>query len=1033
MKKIISFILVAILCLGVLTSCDVINGLLGNNQPAGPTVEEAANFLHDIYKDKKATTSADFDVVGQVSLNGVIFPVEWTSDNESVSIRPSTKTGFYTVDIPDQNSAEFNYTLTAKISDADGNSATKSYTFTVPVINNSGITSTPVEGVAYKIFLKQGNLNDMRYYALNTTQDGANKFINTTLEPKEGADFYVEIVDGGYKFYTMIGDVKTYVYAKIETTINEETGAKKYSKYIGFNAEEGSVFSYSEAKGGVWTVTAENLVWGVGTYNSFTTISISEESYFTPDKVGSSQFVIQLITSDVANGYEADKLPEAPSEAKDILDKLYALADGESAAGEFKLTGKITELDSYNNPTIVVEGYEDMPVYCYRLSDDRFVVGATITVTALQMKNYGGTYEFMSCTLDDLKLPGNQGGNTSDLGIVDSPEVGVAYKFGLFHGNEGATVFFNGQNYNNYAWYLAYDATGVDVYLEAVDGIDDGFRIYFMNGETKTYIRVYQDSRDGHEKDGTMELTTSTPAEYFTFDYDYNTLIWTNVDGFETYLGSSGTYKSISCSNISYITKDTSYVAHLYAAGATGEEGGNQGGNEGGNEGGETVSGVVDPVVGTAYKFGMVQGNLNKTFYLAGGMNGFYLATTENAAEAIDVYLEETEGGYYLYVLDGESKLYINMVVATGTDGKTHVNGAYEATASTVYTYDDDNQTVVSSLVVGDKEAENYWLGTRNDKNYNTVGPCAVAYEGFYCQFYAIGESDDNGGNEGGNEGGETTTPDGVMTIPEVLKAAEGTAVIVKGTVVEFYENWNTQFNNNSFYIADEDGNKVLVFRTGTKVALGDEVTVNGTATLYNEKVQIAQGSTVTIDVVHVCSEYTDADCLNAAECVVCGAVNGTALGHSYVNDACERCGATKVTGTTVTASKTMAELITALGWGTSTTKQSFTLDDNVSVKIDGGNNTGKAYNGDHIRIYATDTPAGTITISVADGYELVSIKVTTQTGTYAFLCVDGSDADISNSTVSVSGSSVVLNSVKNGSDGKQVRVMAIEVVYQAK
>ena len=957
MKKIISFILVAILCLGVLTSCDVINGLLGNNQPAGPTVEEAANFLHDIYKDKNAITRADFDVVGQVSLNGVIFPVEWTSNNESVSIRPSTKTGFYTVDLPDQNSAEFNYTLTATIADAEGKTVSKSYEFTVPVINNSGITSTPVEGVAYKLFLLQGSFNQ-RYYALNTTQDNANKFINTTLEPKDGADFYVEIVDGGYKIYTTINGVKTYMYAKIETSINEETGAKKYSKYIGFNAEEGSVFSYSEAKGGVWTVTAENLVWGVGTYGSYTTISISEESYFTPDKVGSSQFVMQFITSEVANTLEADKLPEAPSEAKDILDKLYALADGESAAGEFKLTGVITALDSYNNPTIVVEGYEDMPVYCYRLADDRFVVGATITVTALQMKNYGGTYEFMSCTLDDLKLPGgnademtipevlaaaegtevvvsgtvksfyyawddsygncsvyivdedgnqllafrlktkvaigdnitvtgtvaayngvnqiaagctavinssgnDQGGETTDLGIVDAPEFGVAYKFGLFHGNENSTVFFNGQNYNNYAWYLAYgsQADAVDVYLEAVEGIDDGFRVYFMNGETKTYIRVYQDSRDGHEKDGTMELTTSTPAEYFTFDYDYNTLIWTNVDGFETYLGSSGTYKSISCSNISYITNATSYVAHLYAEGATGSE----------------------------------------------------------------------------------------------------------------------------------------------------------------------------GGNEGGNEGGETTTPDGVMTIPEVLKAAEGTAVIVKGTVVEFYENWNTQFNNNSFYIADEDGNKVLVFRTGTKVALGDEVTVNGTATLYNEKVQIAQGSTVTIDVVHVCSEYTDADCLNAAECVVCGAVNGNALGHSYVNGACERCGAAEITGTTVTASKTMAELITALGWGTSTTKQTFTLDDNVSVKVNGGNNTGKAYNGDHIRIYATDTPAGTLTISVAEGYELVSIKVTTATGTYAFLCVDGSDADISNSTVSVSGSSVVLNSVKNGSDGKQVRVMAIEVVYQAK
>ena len=134
----------------------------------------------------------------------------------------------------------------------------------------------------------------------------------------------------------------------------------------------------------------------------------------------------------------------------------------------------------------------------------------------------------------------------------------------------------------------------------------------------------------------------------------------------------------------------------------------------------------------------------------------------------------------------------------------------------------------------------------------------------------------------------------------------------------------------------------------------------------------------------------------------------------------------------TFTASKTVANLITEYGWTSSTTKQSFNLDDNVSVKINGGNNTGKAYSGDHIRIYATDSPAGTITITVPEGYELVSIKITTQTGTYAFLYVDGTTTDISNKSVDVSGNSVLLNSVKNGSDGKQVRVTAFEVVYKA-
>ena len=135
--------------------------------------------------------------------------------------------------------------------------------------------------------------------------------------------------------------------------------------------------------------------------------------------------------------------------------------------------------------------------------------------------------------------------------------------------------------------------------------------------------------------------------------------------------------------------------------------------------------------------------------------------------------------------------------------------------------------------------------------------------------------------------------------------------------------------------------------------------------------------------------------------------------------------------GEHVTASKIVADLITEHGWTGTTTKQQFNLDANVTVKINGGDHSGKAYDNDHIRIYATDSPAGTVTISVPEGYELISVKVSAQTsGTYAFLYVNGTTIDIKNVSTAVSGSSVVLNSVKNGSNGKQVRITAIEVVY---
>jgi hypothetical protein len=124
----------------------------------------------------------------------------------------------------------------------------------------------------------------------------------------------------------------------------------------------------------------------------------------------------------------------------------------------------------------------------------------------------------------------------------------------------------------------------------------------------------------------------------------------------------------------------------------------------------------------------MVQGNVGKTFYLKGGMNGYYMDTTDNIADAIDVYLEETEGGYYLYTMVDGVKTYINMVVSG-----THVNGAYEATATTVYKWNAEKNTITAEVNGAD-----YWFGTRNDKTYTTVGPVKVSYDGFYCQFYGV-------------------------------------------------------------------------------------------------------------------------------------------------------------------------------------------------------------------------------------------------------------------------------------------------------
>ena len=141
------------------------------------------------------------------------------------------------------------------------------------------------------------------------------------------------------------------------------------------------------------------------------------------------------------------------------------------------------------------------------------------------------------------------------------------------------------------------------------------------------------------------------------------------------------------------------------------------------------ISDEIDTTI--PYLFGMVQENVSTedVYFLAGGMaQTYYLATTTDADAAILVYLEETDGGYFLYTMDGESKLYINMVLS---DDGAHVNGAYESAPSTVYNYDWELYTLVAEV-----NGDIYAFGTRNDRNYTTMGPVKVSYDGFHADLY---------------------------------------------------------------------------------------------------------------------------------------------------------------------------------------------------------------------------------------------------------------------------------------------------------
>ena len=273
---------------------------------------------------------------------------------------------------------------------------------------------------------------------------------------------------------------------------------------------------------------------------------------------------------------------------------------------------------------------------------------------------------------------------------------------------------------------------------------------------------------------------------------------------------------------------------------------------------------VVDaPEAGVAYKFGMIQESVSMTdvYYLMGGMNGFYMATSNNVENAIDVYLEETEGGYYFYTMDGENKLYINMVVSA--DG-AHVNGAYEATASTVYTYDEEMDTIVTTV-----NDALYRFGTRNDKSYTTIGPVQVEKGNFFCRFYGEKEATD-----------PTEPAEGVLTIAEAI--AMGSAMEhntyteekykVTGVIESVYQ---TTYGN--MRLVDEAGNVLTIYGTWSadgsirydalevKPVAGDTVTIYGPVGNYDGAAQIKNGWIVE----HIPGEPSESDPAEEPDAVI--------------------------------------------------------------------------------------------------------------------------------------------------------------------
>lgn len=416
-----------------------------------------------------------------------------------------------------------------------------------------------------------------------------------------------------------------------------------------------------------------------------------------------------------------------------ILNDAYALEEGASMEEEVTLTGKITSIDTpydsnYKNVTvtIVIEGYDDKPIKCYRLAGDgadTLAVGDTITVTGT-ITNYQGTIEFgQGCTVKEIvKGDGttvdNNNNNTNNNNNSNNNNNNTNNNNNSNNNNNNNNTNNNNNNNNN--------TTTLKLVTDQAKILKDAFAL--GKNETTPYIaqlegKVISVTKEYNEQYGSVTVIMTVGGKNITC---YNMKVGNVSGGSKVKPGDTITVKGV-IKNFYYDEADTSGTVEFTWDEASQTEvvltklvvG---------KEESKTLSVVDNPVVGTAYKFGFLSTAKNATYYAVGGMNGYYMSTSTSSAVAIDVYLENANGGYYIYAMIDGKKKYLDMQ-ETGA----HVNAVYVDAPGKVFTYDTEKKTLVANCTKNGEESV-YAFGTYG--TYVTIGTTDTAKEGYECHFY---------------------------------------------------------------------------------------------------------------------------------------------------------------------------------------------------------------------------------------------------------------------------------------------------------
>ena len=590
MKKFLALLLVALLACSVFVACD----FGGNEEESSSTtevtydLEGAAEYVKGLYKDDLKITAVDYTVVSQVIVAGVTYEIDWTVDSDKVTVGEPAD-GKVVIGVDEKSPEEVEYKLTATIKAGDGTTTTVNFKLTVPkyevnshadyMAAQKGDTLT-IEGIVVAINSKAAGNKYNHLFIADTTVTGGYYCYSVTEDPaKLGIEVGMTVkVTGTMEPYSGMQEIKNGQVAVLDTTIQEvpvvditeefTTGAN-LGAFVGLQVsikgvEIGTQELEKDTSQYLWFAIGEQTGY-VRTYvTDFpTTLKADDKAAIDADHAAhfgykadvtgililynGAPYLIPMSVTPFTNYVEVIKTP-----AEKVEDEKAALS----------FDTVITENTTIELPS-VGKYYEDVTITwaidneAFAIADGKIAIAlgaeqAVINLTATIVCGDVTDTATFTIKVDSV---------STDLfvsEIVDTPVANGEYVMVLNQVSLGKTFYFAGYMDGYYLATTEKADKAVTVYVEAVADVEGAYRLYFMDGETKTYIEVYERTAgEAGKGKGSVQLVTEVPANYYTYDATAKTFIHTSADGLNAYyLGTYSNYTTFSVSNAAYITGD---------------------------------------------------------------------------------------------------------------------------------------------------------------------------------------------------------------------------------------------------------------------------------------------------------------------------------------------------------------------------------------------------------------------------------------------------------------------------------------------